>query len=69
MRDDRSVTALVLYAVGGATVFVSLLLLTSPTVDSFAPGLIGLLLGFVLLGLGRICAHLARIQGLLERRG
>ncbi|ACI97847.1 hypothetical protein [Rhodospirillum centenum] len=69
MRDDRSVTALVLYAVGGGSVFVSLFLLTSPTVDTFAPGLIGLLLGFVLLGLGRVCAHLARIQGLLERRG
>lgn len=68
MRDRRSVTALALYMFGGATVFVSLMLLTSPTVDTYAPGLIGLLLGVVILGLGRINAHLSRIRDLLERK-
>lgn len=69
MRDRRSVTALVLYMAGGVTVLVSLLLLSDPKVDTYAPGLIGLLLGVVILGLGRANAHLSRIRDLLEGKG
>lgn len=68
-QDRRSITALVLYIIGGIAVLVSMLMLTSPTVESFGPGLIGVLLGVILIGLGRICAHLSRIRDIMEGRG
>jgi len=68
MQKRGSVTALVLYIIGGTTVFISLFLTTSPTVESFTPGLLGLLLGTIILALGRITAHLSRIQDVLEGR-
>lgn len=68
MQDRRSITALVLYIVGGVTVVISLFILTAPTAESYGPGLIALLLGVILLALGRICAHLSRIRDLMEGR-
>lgn len=69
MQDRRSITALVLYIVGGITVLISLCVLTAPTALSYGPGLIGLLLGVVILALGRICAHLSRMRDIMEGRG
>ncbi|MFM2044403.1 MAG: hypothetical protein RLY86_2979 [Pseudomonadota bacterium] len=68
MQDRRSITALVLYIVGGVTVVISLFLTSFPTPERFNAGLIGLLLGVIILALGRITAHLSRIRDVLEGR-
>lgn len=68
MNDRRSITALILYIVGGTAVVVSLFMLSAPTVESYAPGLVALLLGVAILGIGRACAHLSRIRDILEGR-
>ncbi|QJE73171.1 hypothetical protein HHL28_08800 [Aerophototrophica crusticola] len=68
MQRRRSITAIVLYAVGGAALLVSLFTLSAPTAESYGPGLVGLLLGFVLLGLARACQQLSRIRDILEKR-
>ncbi|WP_114394237.1 hypothetical protein [Oleisolibacter albus] len=69
MPRRGSVTALVLYMVGGLAILISLYLLTAPAEATFGPGLVSLLLGTMLIGLGRVCAHVARIRDLLEKRG
>lgn len=69
MKDRRSITAFAFYIAGGVTIFISLLLLNAPTEETFGPGLIGLLLGFIMLGVGRANAHLSRIRDLLEGKG
>lgn len=68
-QDRRSITALVLYIVGGAALGISMLMVMAPTAESYGPGLIGMLLGVIILALGRICAHLSRIRDLMEGRG
>lgn len=68
MQKRGSITAVVLYAVGGTALLVSLFTLSAPTVDSYGPGLVGILLAFVLLGLARACQHLSRIRDILEKR-
>ncbi|WP_029011953.1 hypothetical protein [Niveispirillum irakense] len=69
MDKRRSITALVLYAVGGAAILVAMFMLLDPGPDRFGPALVGLLLGVMLIGLGRACAHLSRIRDILEGRG
>jgi len=69
MDARRSITALVLYFVGAAALIVSSFMLMDPTPDSYGPALVGLLLGVLLLGLGRACQHLSRIRDLMEGRG
>lgn len=69
MGARRSITALVLYFVGAASLIVSAFMLMAPTPDSYGPALVGLLLGVLLLGLGRACQHLSRIRDLMEGRG
>lgn len=69
MDKRRSITALVLYFVGAASVIVSAFMLIDPSPDSYGPALVGLLLGVLLLGVGRACQHLARIRDLMEGRG
>ena len=68
MDKRRSITALVLYFCGTAALVVSAFLLISPTPGNYAPALVGLLLGVLMLGVGRACQHLSRIRDLLERR-
>lgn len=69
MGHRRSITALVLFFVGAAALFVSLFMLIAPTPETYGPALIGLLLGILLLGVGRACQHLARIRDVVEGRG
>jgi len=69
MGARRSITALVLYFVGAASLIVSAFMLMAPTPDSYGPALVGLLLGVLLLGVGRACQHLSRIRDLMEGRG
>ncbi|MFV3130142.1 hypothetical protein [Niveispirillum sp. KHB5.9] len=69
MDKRRSITALVLYFFGGAAMLVSAFMLVAPTPESYGPALIGLLLGVLLLGVGRACQHLSRIRDLMEGRG
>lgn len=69
MGARRSITALVLYFVGAASLIVSSFMLMAPTPDSYGPALVGLLLGVLLLGVGRACQHLSRIRDLMEGRG
>lgn len=68
MDKRGSITAVVLYAVGGAALLISLGTLSAPSVNSYGPGLVGILLSFVLLGLARACQHLSRIRDILEKR-
>lgn len=69
MTPRRSISALVLYCFGAAALVVSAFMLVDPTPDSYGPALIGLLLGVLLLGVGRACQHLSRIRDLMEGRG
>ncbi|MQP67594.1 hypothetical protein GE253_19900 [Niveispirillum sp. SYP-B3756] len=69
MDKHRSITAIVLYAAGGAAILVSMFMLVAPTAETYGPALVGLLLGVALAGLGRACQHLSRIRALLEARG
>lgn len=69
MDKRRSITALVLYFFGAASVVVSAFMLIAPTPDSYGPALVGLLLGVLLLGVGRACQHLSHIRDLMEGRG
>lgn len=69
MEKRRSITALVLYFAGAAAVVVSTFMLIDPSPESYGPALVGLLLGVLLLGMGRACQHLARIRDLMEGRG
>ncbi|MFV3075679.1 hypothetical protein [Niveispirillum fermenti] len=69
MEQRRSITALVLYFFGAAALIVSLFMLIAPTPETYGPALVGLLLGVLLLGVGRACQHLARIRDLMEGRG
>lgn len=69
MDKRPSITALVLYFFGAASVVVSAFMLIAPTPDSYGPALVGLLLGVLLLGVGRACQHLSRIRDLMEGRG
>ncbi|MBJ7418623.1 MAG: hypothetical protein JHC88_24745, partial [Niveispirillum sp.] len=48
---------------------VSAFMLIAPTPDTYGPALVGLLLGVLLLGVGRACQHLSRIRDLMEGRG
>jgi uncharacterized membrane protein YczE len=68
MGARRSITALVLYFVGAASLIVSAFMLMAPTPDSYGPALVGLLLGVLLMGVGRACQHLSRIRDLMEGR-
>lgn len=68
MDNRRSITALLMYAIGGGAILVSMFMLVDPGPETYGPSLVGLLLGFVLLGLGRACAHLSRIRDILEKR-
>ncbi len=58
-----------LYFVGAAAVIVSAFMLIDPSPESYGPALVGLLLGVLLLGVGRACQHLSRIRDLMEGRG
>ncbi len=69
MNPRRSISALVLYGVGTAALVVSAFMLVAPTPDTYGPALVGLLLGVLLLGVGRACQHLSRIRDLMEGRG
>lgn len=68
MGARRSITAFILYCCGAAAIVVSAFMLVAPTAETYGPALIGLLLGVLLMGLGRACQHLARIRDLLEKR-
>lgn len=69
MNPRRSISALVLYCVGAAALVVSAFMLVAPTAETYGPALVGLLLGVLLLGVGRACQHLSRIRDLMEGRG